>query len=361
MTSLRFYAALAVFLYHCPKVGIRWSPLNDFIVGHVGVPFFFVLSGFVLTWSFRPGMRARTFWWRRFARIYPSYLATTLIAAVLIGTGVVGGSFQPHVLLMHMGLVQTWSLQYSVTFGLNSVAWTLSVEAFFYLTFPLLAWLLARVSRRTRWLTVLACLTLSALATHAIVVGFEGRYYAVNPLLELGQFMLGILLALELKDGWRPQVAGSLVAASAIPLIIAAKFTPQYFAHYLLLPAFAAIIVLAAGSDAAGHRSFLNARLSVYLGEVSYAFYLVHVLVLWLLVTHLDFARPWSLKRGLVVVAIAFTVTLVAAMALHHGVERPFQRWLLRKPARPEPAAVPAEPVVGEVVTVPAGRPDRVT
>lgn len=49
-------------------------------LGHYGVAFFFVLSGFVLTWSAKPTTTMPTFWWRRFARIYPASFVALLLA-----------------------------------------------------------------------------------------------------------------------------------------------------------------------------------------------------------------------------------------------------------------------------------------
>ncbi len=90
LTGARFLAALGVFAYHShvrvsspipasTKALRYWASA----AGAVGVSFFFVLSGFVLTWSARPGQRARTFWRRRVAKIYPNHLATFVLVAVV--------------------------------------------------------------------------------------------------------------------------------------------------------------------------------------------------------------------------------------------------------------------------------------
>src|SRR5690242_14192774 len=94
LTGLRFVAALCVFAYHA------WLPIpalrlvNDDGVaygvygkvsqaGGLGVGFFFVLSGFVLTWSARPGDTPKSFWRRRIVKIYPNYAVAWLLAMVL--------------------------------------------------------------------------------------------------------------------------------------------------------------------------------------------------------------------------------------------------------------------------------------
>lgn len=81
LTGLRWWAAFIVFLYHmlifAPVPGLL-SEL--FSYGYFGVTFFFVLSGFVLTWSARSNVPVSTFYWRRFARIWPSHIVALLLA-----------------------------------------------------------------------------------------------------------------------------------------------------------------------------------------------------------------------------------------------------------------------------------------
>ncbi|MBP1135109.1 peptidoglycan/LPS O-acetylase OafA/YrhL [Arthrobacter sp. PvP023] len=78
LTSLRSFAALAVFGFHI----FRWTEWDEAkaIAGHgyAGVAFFFILSGFLLTWSFRP--EPVTFYFRRFARLYPGYFMMIIVA-----------------------------------------------------------------------------------------------------------------------------------------------------------------------------------------------------------------------------------------------------------------------------------------
>lgn len=80
LTGLRFFAAGIVVLYHVTQFLLpEVEPVAA--VGYTGVTFFFVLSGFVLTWSYTPGPRS-DFYWKRFARIYPLHLLMTVAAGV---------------------------------------------------------------------------------------------------------------------------------------------------------------------------------------------------------------------------------------------------------------------------------------
>ena len=140
LTSLRWYAALLVFFVHVDFVPFQWTPLNPFEIGYVGVAFFFVLSGFVLTWSSAVVVRSGRFYWRRFARIYPAHIATFAIvglAAVAWHLPKVGYLSA----LMNITLTQAWWPGYRMVETWNGVSWSLSAEAFFYLCFPaILIW-----------------------------------------------------------------------------------------------------------------------------------------------------------------------------------------------------------------------------
>ena len=83
LTGLRWWAAFVVFVFHMVnrhRAAARADRRGLQPSGYLGVTFFFVLSGFVLTWSARPERDKRTFYWRRFARIYPSHFVTLLLA-----------------------------------------------------------------------------------------------------------------------------------------------------------------------------------------------------------------------------------------------------------------------------------------
>lgn len=77
LTGLRFYMALAVLQCHALGIFANGSALPRSPVltsaGPVAVSGFFVLSGFVLTWSSQMGERVRAFWRRRFWKIFPGH------------------------------------------------------------------------------------------------------------------------------------------------------------------------------------------------------------------------------------------------------------------------------------------------
>ena len=161
LTSVRFFAALYVMLFHTvPRIpsqtGQHGMVARTVALGYVGVSFLFLLSGFILAFVYLrnlPTVDKRKFYLARFARIYPLYLTAILLdfphflytqrhithqswvhsISVLVATG---------------GLVQVW---FSDLQGLNQPGWSLSVEAFFYLLFPFIGAALWRIRGRLLW------------------------------------------------------------------------------------------------------------------------------------------------------------------------------------------------------------------
>src|SRR5437588_7135809 len=141
LTSLRFFAAFAIVLYHIPSVLPALYSGQAFSRFNVGVDFFFVLSGYVLgvTYSQRSDFRSGDYFRRRFARIYPVYLLTTIVWMVLfINSWPIPAQDKFNSGIAHLLLVHAFLSGFLYTLGFNAPAWTISCEAFFYAVFPLM-------------------------------------------------------------------------------------------------------------------------------------------------------------------------------------------------------------------------------
>jgi peptidoglycan/LPS O-acetylase OafA/YrhL len=143
-----------------------------FAQGSAGVSFFFILSGFVLTWSARPNDTARAFWRRRFAKIYPNHFVTFLGAAGILilkglGIGVLAA-------VANLLLIQAWIPSASIYFGMNTPSWSLACEAFFYAMFPLIYKGVLVPRSRYLWPSAVAALAL-VWAIPAMVAADAGR------------------------------------------------------------------------------------------------------------------------------------------------------------------------------------------
>jgi len=351
LTGLRFWFAFLVVAHHSLE---RWFGSGVHVVadfGYIGVDFFFVLSGFVLAWSARPGVGPLRFWWNRVARIWPLHLST-LVLAIALGFG---GS-----LIQSLLLVQAWWPQQHVYFGFNAVSWSLSCEVFFYLCFPLLFRWLSRLTPIRRAQVVVA--VVAALAVYpglfSLTVaprdpaGWEWTTY-VLPLWRLGEFVVGIVAALAVRDGWRPRISGRLSLAGAVAVATAYVGFGQWRGALPNRPLTETVAMLLVGfllsalaaDEIAGRRGWMCSRLMVRLGAASYALYLCHALLYGWLVARWPATGEGAMRA--VGWSAYVAAALGAALVLHYAVEVPAERALRRLADRRRPADVvpyPAAP-----------------
>ena len=359
LTGLRFYAAFAVLLCHAVP---RFAPMPVVSelaeIGAVGVGFFFVLSGFILAWTWRPTDRKRDFWAKRFARIYPLHLATLVVAVVL---SALAGAYNWTSVVLSLPLLQAWGPE-SWRAGGNGPSWSLSVEMFFYLLFPFLIAPLMRMTRRQRILVALAVIAVMAFWN----VGYLGLTRLgvpnaaivssyTNPLYRLGEFVLGILIAAEFRAGWRPRVGfrAALSAAGVWYVVLAGvnallsdkvglATLPYGLLDLAFLPASLALVVAAASADLTGAQFGLRGRAHVALGEWSFALYLLQMLVITAVLQVVGNDVPIAVGAALLVGVIVVCVTLsgLAFRFFERPVERRLRRSLLptRTTATQQPA-----------------------
>ncbi|MEV6977080.1 acyltransferase [Kitasatospora sp. NPDC093806] len=379
LTGLRFLCALAVFFTHAWYVaGVFRDDRTEQAVkavlplGMVGVSVFFVLSGFVLTWSAREAEPARAFWRRRAAKVYPNHLlvwALLLVFVLATGsavTGGPGGAFPWLPALASLPLVHAWLPDPGFTAGLNIVTWSLAVEVFCYLLFPVLLPRLRRIRPERLWpaagaavLAVwLVALTASLFHGGRTVpdVGVSQWQFWIPyffPLGRLPEFVLGMLLARIVRAG-RGVAPGMALSGVALLLALGTALATLPFAF---LPAAATIvpvcglILSAAAADRDGRRSWLRRPALVRLGEASFAFYVVHWPVV--MITHWALGGGrWSTPAAMAATALFLALALLAARLLHRYVELPAMRRFAR-PRGPAPSNPPPPPEEARRAAVP--------
>ncbi|MGW2588255.1 acyltransferase family protein [Streptomyces virginiae] len=347
LTGLRFFAAFGVFMHHFTGFGSQTghgtAPLifpYSQMAAH-GVTFFFVLSGFLLTWVHKPQERAGAFYWRRIARIWPATLVAA-VPAVLVFYAMEGLRPDWGSLLASVFLVQTWLPHAHPALPGNPVTWTLSVELFFYALFPFAARRIVKVS--TRHLVLVTAMGLAAMVAVHHLAGLDSQplasWVARTPVFHLPEFLVGITLALALKRGWRIRLHPS------VPVIALCAYTYVYYQLDASLPEYwtqqlgytvrptvavlAALVILAfAQREIDGHRGLLASRILVSLGVWSYCFYLLHQTVIrWATNEFGRLADNNDALFGLLGMALAVTGL---SWAVHRFVEEPANRWLLRR------------------------------
>ncbi|MFV2103431.1 acyltransferase family protein [Micromonospora sp. LOL_024] len=353
LTGLRWVAALLVFGFHAGTMRIIAEPGHQAVVGGIftlglsGVQFFFILSGFVLVWSARPGDSRRRFWRRRLAKIYPNHLV--LWALAMLAMLWFADPINPVAALENLFLVQAWDPRPGYFYSVNNVSWSLSCELFFYLCLPLALPAVRRARPWMLWAAVIAVpLLIVALWPGQTLVPEQGRWWfaQVFPLVRSLEFWLGVAAAeLMLRGRWRgPRLPLASLIFVATWTAAALWIRAELWAA-LLSVAYVLVIAAAADADVHGRRSPLRSRPMVWLGEVSFAFYLVHVFVI---MTILRLTGDWGTGLpgwwGPLAVIGLLLLTLALAALLHRYVEQPMMRRLAPTRKAPGGAQRPSAP-----------------
>lgn len=343
LTGARWVAAFLVLLHHAGLAAYVSGTPQVLLTavggaGHVGVSFFFVLSGFVLLWSARPGEAPAGFWRRRVARVVPLHLLTAA-AALLLGL-TVAPSLAPRdgtggvpATVADALLAGSWVPGWSQA-G-DPVSWSLACEAFFYAVFPLLAARVARLDRRGA-AGLLGLAVLAAVAATAVVAVAPWDLTRV-PLTRLPEFVAGVAAArLVTLGAWPAGLVRPGLAVLAAGWVVATLAGARTGYCLPTLPGFVLLIGGLGASQAGGAPGGLLARVLsrgwlVRLGQWSFAFYLVHVLVMRVVEHRLVSHPGWPLLPGATLAGAVLLASVALAGALHHGVEEPANGWLRRR------------------------------
>lgn len=371
LTGLRFIAALAVVLDHYATVFIWWDPAKSspsamtpaprgwsqlLHGGGTGVDCFFVLSGFILAYTYATpagtlrGSR-RSFWVARIARIYPVFLVGLGLDTLLffershhLGSLLAGLGATPLLLQAWIPSLNTWN-------SWNPPGWSLSVEAFFYLLFPFILVGLAGRSRRILWASAVAAVIILA-AVPAVLIYLvdmwrplfgwtldQVLYY--NPLMRLPEFTLGVSLGLLYVGGHghlgthNTSVTSPLTRITRWDVILVtlglavagAQFLPlptQYPISAVAAPIFAVAIFLVASRQSV-ISSMLSWRGCVWLGEVSYGIYILHVPI-WGWLTLVGLTLLHLAPAAPVLLPLYFASVLALAGLSYRFIERPARK-----------------------------------
>ena len=331
LTSLRFAAALLVVVFHLSLVAPGLGQLGRLAAaGYVGVTFFFVLSGFVLTYSWGGDATAPRFYRRRFARIYPVHVLFVALAMLPWGATPNWGA-----LPANLALLQAWSPDDAVARSFSGVSWSLSCEFFFYATFPILVRVFLRWVRRP--LVVGAATVALAFAVGVAMQRHDpewGAWLFPLPAFRMVEFVAGSLAALAMTRGWVPRLrvrwAGVFVVVSylsvlVIPVAIGYRFEDRWALSLAMVPSLVMLIAVCAHVDLVGAPSPLQGRTVVSLGQWSFCIYMAHPFVL-------GFTQPLLASAGVFGSLLGCALVVLAAVGvsfvLHVAVERPLERRL---------------------------------
>ncbi len=298
LTSMRFLAAYMVVGSHFFSFPAPFDFLNEFFRrGHLGVEFFFILSGFVLGMRYHEEivqgkLQRLKFFLYRMARIAPAYYLSLFMATFLLYRGIRNSDFLSDTgnlilfTLSNLTFTQSFIPVNLMLENWNLPSWSLSVEFIFYAAFPFLSVPLLQTKRTKEWLAGLFLLTIiifsvvSSLPEFINFMGHETRVTWVNnPLLRLPQFLMGTLLAkvyLHSVPSRKIHVAYYAGLMGTI-LLFTLPIPHQFIDMGSPLPILVFGILIFSGAVIDNGTGIWSNKTLIYLGEASYSLYIFQV------------------------------------------------------------------------------------
>lgn len=329
--GLRGYLALGVLIHHFAVTwywkssGLWTRPPESYFqnLGKVSVAIFFMITGFLfIAKILRRDAVTGIDWYRlyqsRLLRIYPLYL---LALAIILLVVVIESGFTLHTdsatlikqiakwLLFYGGSINGFAETRTVIAG---VEWTLKYEWLFYLSLPLLAWIIGHGT------------VASVLVLLAAVLLFIFPVTALN--IKSSHFILfaigGLAACLSQRGGFFIAVAksrfGSLLAAIALLLAVVYPHTLTLL-HIIVFSFF--FIPVALGNSLFG---LFTSKASVLLGEISYSVYLLHGIALYFLFSMSGFEiAGFSLSHYMVGLPLVAVLIVLICTLTYLGIEKP--------------------------------------
>lgn len=338
LTSIRFIAAFTVVISHYAENGLLRLPSSIFHFidgGRSAVSLFFVLSGFVLTftyWDKLASDQRRAFYEARFARIYPMivlglllcapvvfYLVHTDNAFLMLKWYAIKDAVYPALaasLVSQLLLINGWLPFSAINQSWNGPSVSVSCEAFFYLLFPFVLPRMAGM-RAAR----LACVCIALWIITGVWIAWLHIYMPISrsgamiysmPVTRLSEFVLGIGVAIAYRrlratGAWQHGRGVALIVVALFSLIGLSAWPPVQPAYFLEAPFFAALILgLALLERPVIGSGLLNWRPLVRLGEASYSLYLIHLpIALLSLMLGFNASNGWTVIVFCVVASLA--------------------------------------------------------
>ncbi|MGW4365576.1 acyltransferase family protein [Nocardia takedensis] len=323
-----------------------------------------MLSGFIIYWSMRPGDSAGLFYRRRILKIYPTHL----LAAALF---VVIASVPLHRLVVWLPnafLVHTWAPKWTMVGGMNVPSWSLGAEVLFYALFPLTLPLVRRIDGRRLWWAMGALVVFVLLLhtayylwlpgpkgienvfaprlvpgdvspdceLHSCPIWFAQDDIPVSPSYwlsytfppsRLPEFFLGVLAARVVLENRWPLISlrgpiAALVVAYALTWVVPVNFKMSA----LVVGPMTVVVATLAARDLAGLRGITAAPRVVWLGNISFAFYLVQYPVMMLITKLFIGGGRYGILGWAWFTLLSLVVSLALAAAIYHWVDDPIMK-----------------------------------
>ncbi len=345
---MRFFAAFVILFLHAAQflsLDIifymrSWAPL--------AVDFFFVLSGFILTYTYHDQWKSKRFDYRgflikRLARIYPVYFLTLICVVVILFIISMRSTFNADYtiidvgVLPHLFMVQAW-LGTSPT-DYNIVSWSVSAEFFAYLLFVRFLMVLKEDTPVFNFILSLFVFYMTYFGAQYFVGRPSVRMIELSIIRIVPEFALGVSTYFLFSRYQVTSYLGRHIIFCYTALCVSVILQ---LGNLFAVPLFCYLVFLYADKSRRNEPTFLDLPILQYLGRVSYSLYMVHYIVWLFIVCLLVFIFDFSsfkilddyLQHGIstevrcVFMFIYMVCSVFAAMMMYHLCEVPGRRFI---------------------------------
>ncbi|MDX1949279.1 MAG: acyltransferase [Rickettsiales bacterium] len=337
LTFFRFLTAFIVFLFHC-KIHLNFSTNIKFIDkfinnGAVFMTGFFVLSGYIMCYvyknkDFSKRNEVLNFYLKRFAKIYPTYFLGSILYFSLIQPNTPYTSEEwIRIIINDIFLLQA-IFPKMFHLGINGGTWSISVEAFFYLLFPLIILIYSKKPIKLIFLGFLMAIIVNI----NVISDSESKgYYYSNAFMRLNEFFIGIGFYLLTSNNKLDKLPFILKSPFFIFLVIfcltTLKQSEAIYSYMGLNIVIAPLFGLLLFSLSINNNSFVfNNRYTNYLGKISYSFYI------WQFIA-IEFGRgliKLDINNWLIII-IVFMLNILIASISYFLVEEKFRKIIINR------------------------------
>lgn len=341
LQGARFLFVVFIYMSHCVTANIA-NPFD--FGGEFGVSFFFILSGFVLSWGYGPRVSSgefstKQFFWRHFWRLYPLHVLLYIIVLVLDWR--IGYTYDWIQMLTSLMLVQSWIPWNHTLYTVNAVSWFLCDTLFFYVIFKSLYTYLMSVDGRKVWRTFAIFAVVYLIVASQLPHGIINCTIYANPLLRAVDFALGIMAYRIYKT--KCQESRLYTSLLNIPLVVYALTGAVIYVVYQSLdgngcrcaalfwpfmPLFVIKLVAANDTKDIIARWFAS-RPMMWLGGISFEVFMVHPLAMRLTQHFMQTER--TLLHDYIYFGVALVVAVLMAWLLHNGFVKPIGNVINRR------------------------------
>jgi peptidoglycan/LPS O-acetylase OafA/YrhL len=285
LTFTRFIAAISIVIFHYGK-NIFPFHLDSieflFRQAYVGVSYFFILSGFIMVVAYdhRGKINYIDFLKRRFARIYPVYFLA--IVALFTYLYIFNRPIDYLGLFFNLTMIQSWLPGYALSF--NSPGWSLAVELFFYMSFPLLFnHLYKKHTLKKTALAVIIFFIVSQAVLHLLLYSdFREAYPSKShdfifyfPVMHFSEFLIGNIAGLIFIKGIKKKNYDWSIIGLMVLFGMILKFNSNLNLHNGMLAFVLVPLIILISSNNGGLTNFFSRKVFVFLGEISFGIYIL--------------------------------------------------------------------------------------